>query len=60
MEFNAAIRGHHIYKANWAPRPNEMLSIKKDNRQEASSYDIHALGVCKADGTLAGHLPIEL
>ena len=60
VEFNAAIRVHHIYKANWTPRPNEMLSIKKDNRQEALSYDIHALGVHKAEGTLAGHLPIEL
>ena len=60
VEFNAATRGHHIYKANWTPRPNEMLSIKKDNRQEALSYGIHALGVYRADGTLAGHLPIEL
>ena len=60
VEFNAAIRGHHIYKANWKPKPNEMLSIKKDNCQEALSYDIHALGLYKADGTLAEHLPIEL
>ena len=60
VEFNAAFREHHIYKANWKTRPNEMLSIKKDNRQEALSYDIHALGVHKAEGTLAGHLPIEL
>ena len=38
----------------------EFESVKKDNCQEALSHDIHALGVYKADGTLAGHLPIKL
>ena len=60
VKFSAAIRGHYIYKGSWTPRLNETLSIKKDNRQEALNYDIHALGVYEADGTLVRHLPIDL
>ena len=58
MQFSAAIRGHYIYKGKWTPKLNEVSTI--ENRQEAFDYRIHALGVDKADGTLVGHLPMEL
>ena len=60
LTFSAEIRGHHVYKGSWTPRLNETLCVKKDNRQEALYYDTHAIGVYKADGTLVGHVPIEL
>ena len=60
ISFNAAIRGHHIYKANWTPKLGEALTIKKDTREEALNYDVHALGVYRSNDILAGHVPIEL
>ena len=35
IEYTCGIRGHHIYKTNWAPVINEKLNCKKDNREEA-------------------------
>ena len=59
-EFTYGIRGYHFYKTNWIPLLNEMLNCKKDNREEALSYDEHSVGVFKKHGTLVGHIPIEL
>ena len=43
----AAIRGHHVYKVTWTPILDEVLICKKDNREEAKEYDLHAVGVYK-------------
>ena len=39
---------------------NEKLDCKKDNREEAVGHDKHSIGVYRKDGTLVGHVPIEL
>ena len=59
-EFTCGIRGHHVYKTNWTHVLNERLNCKKDNHKEALSYDKDSVGVFKKDGTLVGHIPIEL
>ena len=60
IEFTCGIREHHVYKANWTPVLNAKLNCKKDNREEALSYDEHSVRVFKKDGTLVGHIPIEI
>ena len=60
IDFTCAIRGHHVYKTTWTPVLNEKLDCKKDNREEALSHDKHSIGVYRKDGTLVGHMPIEL
>ena len=60
IEFTCGVRGHHVYKTTWTPVLNEKLDCKKDNREEALSHDKHSVGVFKKDGTLVGHIPIEL
>ena len=45
MKFEAAIRGHLVYKAAWSLVINEVLICKKDNREEAQEYDSNAVGV---------------
>ena len=60
IDFTCAIRGHHVYKTTWTPVLNEKLDCKKDNREEAPSHDKHSIGVYRKDGTLVGHMPIEL
>ena len=59
IKFHAAIRGHHLYKNAWTPKMGEHLSIKKDTREEAMNYDVHALRVFN-DENLVGHIPIEI
>ena len=60
IEFTCGVRGHHVYKTTWTPVLNEKLDCKKDNREVALSQDKHSVGVFKKDGTLVGHIPIEL
>ena len=62
IEFQTAIRGHHIYKDVWVPLIGQELICKADNRGEAIEYDKNAIGVFKTGDpeTLVGHLPIEL
>ena len=60
IEFMCGIRGHHVYKRNWIPVLNEKLNCKKDNREEALSYDKHSVGVFKKEETLVVDIPIEL
>ena len=45
IEFTCGIRGHHVYKTNWILVLIEKLDCKKDNREEALSYDEHPVGV---------------
>ena len=59
IEFQCAIRGHHAYK-NWTPTMREKLICKKDDREEALSYDDHAIGVYKNGSELVGHISIEV
>lgn len=62
IEFDAAIRGHHIYKDVWQPTMGMKLLCRPDPREEAIEYDKNALGVfCTNEKkTLVGHIPIEL
>lgn len=59
IDFECAIRGHHVYKSCWAPSVGEKLKCKKEDRKEALDYDSHALGVYKGN-LLIGHVPIEI
>ena len=45
MEFNTAIRGHHIYKDTWVPHVGQSLKCMKDTREEAQEYDKNAICV---------------
>ena len=65
LEFDAAIRGHHVYQSKWTPMLDMKLKCEFDKRSEAAEYDENAIGVYirgeegKETG-LVGHLPIEL
>ena len=59
------IRGHHIYKDNWAPVIGEQLHCKHDPRDEARTFDKYALGICvyklvDDEDTLVEHVLLEL
>ena len=54
IEFTCDIRTDHVYKTSWTPAFNEKLNCKKNNREEALSYDENSVGVVKKEGTLAG------
>ena len=63
VSFESVIRGHHVYKANWAPIMNEKLTGKEDDRDEAKANDRFAIGIFKPVAEnlqLVGHAPIEL
>ena len=47
IEFTCGIRRHQVYKTNWTLLLNGKLDCKKDNREEALSYDKHSVGVFK-------------
>ena len=59
-EFTFTTRVHHIYKTTWFSVINEKLDRKEDDRLEALSCDKYATRVFKKDGTLAGHIAIEV
>ena len=58
IEFQTAIRGHHIYKDVWVPCIGQNLICKTDTQEEPMEYDKNAIGVFKSDDTetLVGHL----
>ena len=62
IEFQTAIRGHHIYKDSWVPSIGQNLICRTDTREEAIEHDKNAIGVFKSGDkeTLVGHLPIEI
>ena len=59
IEFDAPIKGHHVYKKLWTPQKDDILYCKKDYRSEALDIDIHAVGINKV-GRLVGHVLIGL
>lgn len=65
LEFDAAIRGHHVYQSKWTPTLGMKLKCEFDKRSEAAEYDENAIGVYiwgeegKKSG-IVGHPPIEL
>ena len=59
IEFLTNIRGHHVYKNTWCPKPDEKLICRKDNREDAIRYDEFSIGVYK-DEKLVGHIPSEI
>ena len=62
IEFEKAIRGHHISKNTWLPSIGQNLESKTGTPEEAIEYDKNVIGVFKSGDkvTLAGHLPIEI
>ena len=44
-ESRCAKRGHHVYKITWFSVINEKFDCKENDRDEAPSYDNHAVGV---------------
>ena len=45
VEFDTAIRGHHVYKTMRAPVLGEKLICRIDERDEAKEYDTFAISV---------------
>ena len=60
IEFTSTIRVHHIYKTTWFSVINDKLNLKEDYREETLSCNKYATRVLKKDGTLVGHIAIEL
>ena len=65
LDFEAAIRGHHVYQAKWTPELNQRLKCAIDTRDEAGEHDENAIGVYLwgeegSEAGLVGHLPIEI
>ena len=60
IEFTFTIKTQHVYKITWFSVINEKLDCKEDDREEALSCDKYEARVFKKDGTLVGHVPIEL
>ena len=57
----SVIRGHHVYKTEWSPKPGERLVCRKDERKEAKEHDEYAVGTfIQESSKLVGHVPIEL
>ena len=53
MEFNSAIRGHHIYKEIWSPDVGEELQCKMEH---GNIHDMYAVAVTR-ENIVVGHLP---
>ena len=65
LDFEASIRGHHIYQSKWTPEINQKLKCAPDTRNEALEHDENAIGVYLrgkegSEAGLVGHLPIEI
>ena len=52
IEFTLGTRRYHVHETNLALVLNEKLNCKRDNREEALSYDEHCVGVFKKGGAL--------
>ena len=50
IQFETAIRGHHIFKDAWLPQIGQRLICKKDDRDEALQYDVNAIGLYRKEG----------
>ena len=53
-------KGTIYLQKNWAPVLNQKLNCRESNHEEAASYNKHSVRIFKQDGTLLGHIPIEL
>ena len=65
LEFEAAIRGHHVYQPKWTPELDTKLKCEFDRRNEAVEYNENTIGIYLwgeegKKSELVGHLPIEL
>ena len=52
IEFTLGTRRYHVHETNLALVLNEKLNCKRDNREEALSYDEHCVGVFNKGGAL--------
>ena len=57
IQIDSCIRGYHVYQTIWAPTIGEELNCR---REMANIVDRYAIGVCKLDDTLVGHLPRKI
>jgi len=57
MEFSAAVRGYHYYMKYWHPSENECLDCA---HEKENAFDYFAIKTCQKDGTIVGHLPMEI
>ena len=62
IDFQTAIRGHHIYKDTWVPFLGQNLVCHTDIREDAMEYDKNVIAIYKSYDikTLVGHLPMEV
>ena len=56
FRIESVVRGHHVYKAVWAPLLGEQLETERELDNE---HDRFAVAVIKA-GQTVGHMPIEI
>ena len=47
ISFSTNIHGHHVYKSVWNLEKGKKLNWHNNDRDEASMYDNHAIGVSK-------------
>ena len=57
LSVQTAVRGFHFYKSIWAPKESDILSCE---HEENNPYDLFAIKTCQENGTIVGHLPIEI
>ena len=65
LDYDTAIRGHHVYKDKWTPVSGEKLSCVKDTTTEAAEYDHNAIGMYLnekegKESSLVEHVPFEI
>ena len=56
-EFKSAVRGYHFYRKDWKPVCNQLLFC---SYEVGNLFDPFAIKVCKSDGEIVGHLPMEI
>lgn len=58
IDFTAAVRGYHYYKAFWKPEPIQVLDCFFNHY---NAFDRYAIKVCEiGNSTPIGHLPKEI
>ena len=52
-----AVKGYHDCKTYWNPACNQTLYC---SHEVGNPFDPFAIKVCKADGEIVGHFPMEI
>ena len=56
-EFKTAVRGYHYYKTYWNAVCNQ---TRYCSHEVGNPSDLFAIKMCKDDGEIVGHLPMEI